>query len=511
MIQKYNKFYYRILLLLMFIAIYSQTRLVGLYFDDYGYATLSYGWDNSQVGLHYGIKEIIDYLTWHYLNWGGRVFFYFIYIVIVRLGGVVALQVAQSIIVFFIIYFSGRLIEIWTNNKKHEIVVFILLFALYALMAVETVADGLYWYMASVGYVWPLFPFFAACWLSEKNVDGKINKLAILSAIVFFISAISIEQIAVLSTSYCLGRILIDLWKGEEKLIARIHSTHILYLGCSGVASAIEILAPGNFARAGIDMYSEQNVSFVKKCIKNIAQIVYINVGAFNWMLCLILCVFIGMGIALVCKNKARFIFWLFVALFFVFEHFLISENELILIISRAVFVTGLVLEISIYYWIKQKYLPLLMFYAGIASQAVMIFVPVIPMRSHIIFEFVLHLIIVDIVMDVVQELFRQNKTKNVKYVKTTFAVLLALAVCNYAFIWNGYYRNSLVANENASIMEQTSKAIKSGEKIERIVLTKLLNDRFGNKMPYQEGGQYISYWMLDYYEIPRTILVEWE
>lgn len=511
MVRKYNRVYYRILLLLMFIAIYSQTRLVGLYFDDYGYATLSYGWDNSQVGLHYGIKEIIDYLTWHYFNWGGRVFFYFIYIVIVRLGGVVAVQLAQSIIVFFIIYFSEKLIEIWTNNKKYQIATLVILFALYASMAVETVADGLYWYMASVGYVWPLFPFFAACWLNEKNVDGKINGLAFLSSILFFISAISIEQIAVLSTSYCLGRILIDLWRGEGKLVSRLHGAHVLCLGCSGVASAIEILAPGNFARAGIDMYTEQNGSFIEKCIKNVAQIVYINVGTFNWLLCLILCVFVGIGIALAYKNKVRFVFWLVASLFFVSEYFFLSENELILIISRAVFVVGLVFEISIHYWIKQKYLPLLMFYAGIASQAVMIIVPVIPMRSHIIFEFVLHLIIVDIVMDVVQELFRQNKTKSIKYVKATFAVLLALAVCNYAFIWNGYYRNSLVANENASIMEETAKAIKSGEKIERIVLTKLLDDRFGNKMPYQEGGQYISYWMLDYYEIPRTVLVEWE
>ena len=52
---------------------YLQNKYIGFYHDDYGYGSLT-----CAVDAHYAertLPNIIDYLTRHYREWGGRVVF----------------------------------------------------------------------------------------------------------------------------------------------------------------------------------------------------------------------------------------------------------------------------------------------------------------------------------------------------------------------------------------------------------------------------------------------------
>ncbi len=66
--------------------IFWQHHYVYMYFDDYGYASLSYIAFDNPLGMAYGISEIFHFLQEHYLHWGGRVVYFFFEIIIFRIG-----------------------------------------------------------------------------------------------------------------------------------------------------------------------------------------------------------------------------------------------------------------------------------------------------------------------------------------------------------------------------------------------------------------------------------------
>lgn len=65
--------------LVIFIAIfcitYLQNKYIGFYHDDYGYGALTYAVDTQYAERT--LPNILDYLTRHYMEWGGRVIFFF--------------------------------------------------------------------------------------------------------------------------------------------------------------------------------------------------------------------------------------------------------------------------------------------------------------------------------------------------------------------------------------------------------------------------------------------------
>ena len=56
-----------------FILLLWQHQYVYMYFDDYGYASLTYNYMGGSGGTSYSFMDIIRYLRWHYFEWGGRV------------------------------------------------------------------------------------------------------------------------------------------------------------------------------------------------------------------------------------------------------------------------------------------------------------------------------------------------------------------------------------------------------------------------------------------------------
>ena len=54
---------------------YFQSKYIGFYHDDYGYGSLVYGVTGEYSGR--GLADIIAFCKDHYINWGGRVLFFF--------------------------------------------------------------------------------------------------------------------------------------------------------------------------------------------------------------------------------------------------------------------------------------------------------------------------------------------------------------------------------------------------------------------------------------------------
>lgn len=98
--------------------------MVGMYYDDFGNASLSYGYDSSQIaGTNYSMKDLYMWAKYIYFNWGGR------------------------------IIYALMLIPLLKN---------------------EILTMGMYWASASVLYVWPVL-FFILLILHYGNLKKKIN------------------------------------------------------------------------------------------------------------------------------------------------------------------------------------------------------------------------------------------------------------------------------------------------------------------------------------------------
>ena len=75
-----------VLFVLFFLFLCIQHQFVYLYFDDYGYASLTYGYTGNTAGMDYSILDVFGFIKWHYLEWGGRVLYYLLGILSMRAG-----------------------------------------------------------------------------------------------------------------------------------------------------------------------------------------------------------------------------------------------------------------------------------------------------------------------------------------------------------------------------------------------------------------------------------------
>lgn len=181
--------------ILFAVLIFIQHQYIFMYQDDYGYASLTYGITENKVGMSYSLVDIFKYLVWHYFNWGGRVLYFFFEITIFRIGGLKLMQLVQSIIIVLICIISGKIIANLKKTDSNTSIMLTLVF--FGLFHQLTLMDGVYWYSASILYVWPLLPFFRSIYLftilDEK--ENWFNKCMFI--LLIFFAVFSQEQIAV--------------------------------------------------------------------------------------------------------------------------------------------------------------------------------------------------------------------------------------------------------------------------------------------------------------------------
>lgn len=146
-----------------------QHSMVYLYHDDYGYATLQYGAQIGSGGMEYGLRDIFTYLRWHYLNWGGRILYFFYEILFLRLGGLALIRIAQSIVITVIAYETYLLAR---GKAKDSLLLAFMDILLWGTISIKVLREGVYWFTASVLYVWPI-AFFLAGGIIEILAPGN--------------------------------------------------------------------------------------------------------------------------------------------------------------------------------------------------------------------------------------------------------------------------------------------------------------------------------------------------
>lgn len=307
-----NKYICYGILAFFFLFVWYQMSSVVLYHDDYGYLSLTY--HNININSKgYALKDILYFLYKHYMTHGGRVLYFFIEIVLGRID-IWALRIVQSAVVLLIMYIIIRY-----NNYN----VFSALSAviLYLSLPLSVVSDGMYWFTASVLYVFPMLPFFVGSLLFHKAVfkedlSGCEKWVMYIS---LFFASFSQEQIScaiVFFTTVCavIRFVFLKSTKRDSKLKKEVITGLLL----TYVGFLILILCPGSYARA-----SANDIPFFERIVEHshyVLHIMYLENGKIFQLALIIITMFTGLYLyKMKAANKLYIIVNLALSVFMIF------------------------------------------------------------------------------------------------------------------------------------------------------------------------------------------------
>lgn len=508
---------------IFFLLLYLQHQFMWLYHDDYGYASLSYSYVVDGVsGTNFTFKELIAFLIGHYQVWGGRILFFAIECLLLKVG-LPLFRLVQALIItgtFYLIYIL--ISNIYKKVDKFKLSIFVV--SLYGVFQLAMYRDVIFWATASVLYIFPLFPFLLFIYFyylyDKLKVKNKILFL-VINGFLVFISSFSQEQVSVLVMSTIVIKSFLTYIKTKE-----INKDDIIMIFCSFLGLSILMLAPGNSVRMNFNEANKEfySLPLFSKIFRQLPSVIVNNFCGNTKIFTLLLfsaCTYIVCSFIKKEKNNYRTAFFciLLISHLLVLFSFAFFENGIfeyiyakmlgidskllyvILLFFLIIPLIGAIISIIIYLLKEKNDLLFSLFIGSILSQACMVVTSYFPLRSAIIFQFICFIVL--------GTLFSKIFVKKSTLIKSI--VLYVFVFCmffNYSKILIGYYSNNKVNKENDLSLRETSKNIKDGKNVDIIYLEKLPDISYSSLMPYQEGFEYILFYIREYYDLPEGIKI---
>ena len=515
-----QKWIVRISFFVIFLLLYLQMQNVYLYFDDFGYRSLSYrgllGKEIDEIDL----KSIFLFLKNHYMYWGGRILFFFFEIVLIQ--NIFFIRLAEAAVLTGIFYLSYQLVSKKLGNKVFGAVI---PFVYYMMMEKDILADGAYWFTASILYVFPIFfvllcllMYQDICFPEQKVIIKKINKIKkFLLILCIFVASFSQEQISsAVVTMFFLVSFEYFL---KYKKISKIQILANLAALCGFL---LLLFCPGNSVRMDV-------VGNKVSVINNVGSILII-LGADSqkyissiFLICAVV-VAILLGKASIRRINKYFNYFLasvytgIVLFMLVYNVGIISAIQIclnychlqhqkvvayIILLCLFMCIFG---QVSFWYAKKRKdmiYLYLIL--GAIVTLIVACVSPGIAMRALLPYYFFLIVVMTDIVV----YLFSLVSKRSILYkiIICISGLVTGIAVKNYEYISFGYYNNAAVEKENVQRLENYQDYIYDEY---YITLYRHADDFFGNIMPYMEGYWWVEEYMKINYKIPDNYIFQW-
>lgn len=489
-----------------------QHHFVYMYHDDYGYLSLGYGtYEGGFTGFNYGISDIINFLKWHYMNWGGRVLYFFFEIIFMR-AGLWVMQLVQSVIIFSIFLSIYKLLKSHVEESKRVILAALVILS-YGLISLATLNQGVYWYTAAVLYLWPFCPFLLGIRSYNKYLSTNKKFWISISIILTFLAAFSQEQMGVLVAMYYGFSMLQEFFDKNKEIYHR--AIRIVQFFVAFVGMLIVVLSPGNAVRSASIPDSFQSLSLLGKLKRQIPIVLDMNFGADNRLEVIMVC-FAGLLCSYLIYKKAYLNRKLaivnmavqFAAFALVGSNGTLNAyktlNEFVILVWLVAYSYNIVM----YFIREEKKFIAWLYLAGGASQVAMFVVYSITTRIHIFFEIMLFFVIVALIYDFL--------------VIIAFKKWATYGIIGYLCVASSYHASVILKGyaDNATMNVYNSKVLSSGETTVDengetcVVLHKLKDPEYSGKMSYEADAltnyYYIDIWMKNYYGYDQNVKFKW-
>ena len=475
--------------ILGFIAyLFAQHNRVFPYHDDWGYATLSYvGEQTGFTGQNFNLTQMLSFLCGEYMNWSGRIVAFFVQINLFKLG-IEYVRLAQVGIIFSIIFLAIKISP--QKNFIHPLTIVPIVYFL-SLPQYSSVG-GLYWFSASIAYVWGIPLFLSAARLIQKRSALDITSTILLSCAAgfheqmsFAVSAFLVSYIA-LSTFYGLdtNRVFRDL-----KLTSPVFAIAL-----------ITIFAPGNFNRKNVSTFPSENLTDTLTLnAESLANWIFVHQEA-RTILALLSASFIFLLVLLIrsSPNKPKALAVLLSSLLLLGISYSLS--------LLAFFAAALLLYGALLFHLRKPcrfdLIALSIYVGAITSLTILLAAPGVAGRSLLTFFF---LMIIPVTFIFVQA-FRAGLGTAVY---ATILATLPFAISNAGSIYSGYKSNFEANSVNhAKLVAASHELNYEGSPRNSIDLLKLNNPRYAEQMPYDKPQ--IEKWIKKYYSLPEDFSLVW-
>lgn len=521
--KKYSKTLVLIPFVIFFTLILRQYLLVYMYYDDYGFASLSYSYTLEGInGTDYNLFQLIQFLYHYYINWGGRVLSFGIEALMLK-ESVLVMQVFMAVVVTGTMYFSYKLMTVEKEVSLFEkIFRAISICGLFGLLHIGLLRDSYYWYTSAVIYVMPFLAYTMAVYFYRLNMfdDNKIVKnkyfniaFKIFTALLFFIASFSQEQIAISMIVIVASLIIIKYIISKKISKWDVINLAFVLLGTIGV-----VFAKGNYQRMDEHNFF-YNTPVLERTISNIDSVFYEILGTkFIYLMEAYIMSIILLVIVKLIKNYGNRIvntIFLFINLFIAYEMifeekkiYSLVENftsEKIRIVVLMIYIIFLSYEILEYFFIEKRYIISMIYIASLCTIGSLAFIPTITVRCYTPFTILSFIIITESAASIL-EVMKDNR---IKYI---FSIIILFLLCsfsynNYSLVYDGYLQNEESNKYNDKILREISL----DKDIKKVKLKKLPNEICANILPYTEGNKYVEVWMKEYYDIGKKVKFKWE
>lgn len=474
--------------------------LIGLYFDDYGNASLSYGYDAGVTGMQWTLKDLASWAHWIYFNFSGRILCGSLLNFLIKIGnGPKIFMAVQTCIVWSLFVVMYRII-LYVTRQKCNLYLSVAIVALFFLMPSDMYRWNLCWASASVLYIWPLLPFFTAVFLQlQLDNEEMSSKRKFLYTVICFIcilfTAFSHEQTGLSIAVYMVGYLIL------KKISDKKLSVRNIVFSCSAVITYGFLFgAPGNWNR--LDGNTEfAGLSFFGKIAYNYRPLMEC---LFNLHFCLVyLLITVGLTVLAYKKyKKSEKKLPLIIAI----VSFILIAGVILAIIAglttvwlvlAPVYLLSVFILLLLYNSDNQQQWENVLLIAAAASAFCVLISPALPMRCFTEWILIIYIILLQVVYDVWKVYQCGGRMVKVGYC-VIFLALCILAAKEFGMLSLGYAGNKAMLEDNDKILQDSKdKSV--------IYLNKLANDFYAPAMPYHEGFEYIEYWMKEYYGLDQA------
>lgn len=487
---------------IMFAYLLMQFRNVMVYFDDYGYYSLSYGMSDPHGSTHFSLGGLFEFLYMHYKRLNGRLLYFFIWLLIYWIGDLTLVRIVAAFVT------TGVLVAIWKYiaNEHTMVSSAICMCTLYGFLPIELHQHGTYWMAAFFHYVAPILPLMVFLYIYTKYRASGFSKVQkYILAVMVFCSAFSQEQ---LSVAVLFMTILILVWDTYEK---RQSVLNYVLIVIALVCVAILMLSPGIHRRA-----STYDAPLFERILNSTEQVIRMFFSNRMKAFVLILwCSVTAISIFLFKTEKGwlcHFIdaFSIILGCFSIMTYcnseiqsFMIkfSEDDTCLILLGMLLVVIIYVQVFRFYCAKNEIGRLIVFSTAVASVGCLSFVPEIPWRLLLPSWFLLFPVLIDGMAVCVHLL--SNKKLKVFCCIILCIMLPCFSFQNVSKIYQGYENNFVVHQYNDALMRDYAEKETDTGDVERIYLKELPDSRYSGVMVYDldERGP-MKRWMMNYYGI---------
>lgn len=492
----------------MFLFLQMQFHHVMVYFDDYGYYSLSYGMENASGGNQFSFSELLSFLKLHYFDVNGRIPGYLMWLSLYILGGLTLVQVTAATIVTIILVVLWKFID----NQKHSFLSALLVCGFYGLISLDMHRQGTYWFAAFFQYVAPVFliVLFVKLYFQYRENTLNIRNIAVLAIVAFF-AAYSQEQLSV-TVTFMMCLILI------YELINRKANIHnIVFIVVSALAIAALLLSPSSQNRAS------SGYPFFERIIYSTYQTICSFFSADISVLVILLhtALFI-FSIELFKEDKHIFklmdLCGISLALFSIIIYIcrpiisIIAEITLnryyLLIVVGIPCIAVIAIQIMRYYWTKKKDAALILFMTAVGSVGCLCFVPEVPKRLFISSWLLLFPLLSDGIFKLMDYVYVKKGEFGLRITYLLCAGILLLSTRNIGYIYQGYSENSAIYQYNDKQLSAASEYEKNGAAQEKIFLKKLSEPNCAAAAIYHEEVTFMNHWIKAYYDFDNVPLL---